>query len=437
MFLFVLASRGWTVSAGTGSVGDVNPRLQNANNDFPGGKAERFRRGRKRWEWSIYGFPLPLWLLLMLFVSKEPRVIVDTRVQTAAGGSSSGKNVRFFSYNELMSATGNFHWGNKIGRGGFGTVYKGTLKSGKQVAVKVLGAESKQGVGEFLTEIDTITNVRHLNLVALVGCCIQGNHRILVYDYAENGSLDRALLRSETSKLDWSRRSAICLGTARGLMFLHEELEPPIVHRDIKASNILLDKNFIPKIGDFGLAKLFPDNVTHISTRVAGTIGYLAPEYALGGRLTKKADIYSFGVLVLEIVSGRSSAKSSWTGTEKFLLEWTWQLYKEGRLLELVDANLVEYPEEEVLRHIKVALFCTQEAVNRRPSMLQVVEMLSKPLRLHETELTPPGLTRSTGTSGDLKVINSTNSPMKSSSSTSSIIAVSSVSVGSSEIIPR
>ncbi|KAJ4976235.1 hypothetical protein NE237_001341 [Protea cynaroides] len=324
-------------------------------------------------------------------------------------------DIRIFSYNELQSATNNFNASCKLGRGGFGTVYKGILRDGTQVAVKALSAGSKQGVNEFLTEIQTVTNVRHPNLVELVGCCIQRNNRILVYEYVENNSLDRALLgpKSESIKLDWSRRSAICIGTARGLAFLHEELEPHIVHRDIKASNILLDKDFVPKIGDFGLAKFFPENITHISTRIAGTTGYLAPEYAMRGQLTKKADVYSFGVLVLEIVSGRSSAKLDWEGTQKFLLEWTWQLYEGGQLLKLVDPEMGEYSEEEVLRHIKVALFCTQAAAGRRPTMTQVVDMFSKHNRLNEKELTPPGFYQGSGRL-------SSNMPSSNKASTSS-----------------
>ncbi|KAL5980216.1 hypothetical protein ACLOJK_036683 [Asimina triloba] len=188
-------------------------------------------------------------------------------------GYSSGKNIKLFSYDELKATTKGFHFSNRIGRGGFGIVYKGTLKDGTQIAVKVLSAESKQGIQEFLNEIDMITNVKHPNLVELIGCCVQGGNRILVYEYVINSSLDRALLGSNVKniKLDWRRRSEICIGTAKGLAYLHEELEAHIVHRDIKASNILLDENLLPKIGDFGLAKLFPDNVTHLSTRVAGT----------------------------------------------------------------------------------------------------------------------------------------------------------------------
>ncbi|KAL9672375.1 hypothetical protein QQ045_028625 [Rhodiola kirilowii] len=193
-------------------------------------------------------------------------------------------------------------------------------------------------------------------------------------------------------EFDWPRRIAICLGIARGLCFLHEDAEPSIVHRDIKASNILLDRSLNPKIGDFGLAKLFPDNVTHVSTRVAGTMGYLAPEYALLGQLTKKADVYSFGVLILEIISGRSSNKMAFGDDFLLLVEWTWQLKEEGRLMEIVDQYLSEYPKDEVLRFIKVALFCTQAISKQRPSMKQVLHMLSKDVHLNEMSLTEPAV---------------------------------------------
>ncbi|KAJ6815384.1 putative serine/threonine-protein kinase isoform X1 [Iris pallida] len=329
-----------------------------------------------------------------LLIGKSEIIQVD--------GFSSAKNIRLFSYNELISATGNFHPSNRIGQGGFGTVYKGILRNGTPIAAKVLSAESRQGINEFLSEIDAITNVRHPNLVELLGCCVEETNRILVYEFVENRSLDRALLgiASKSAELSWGVRCAICLGTAEGLAYLHEEIKPHIVHRDIKASNILLDRRFAPKIGDFGLAKLFPDNITHISTRVAGTTGYLAPEYAVRGQLTRKADVYSFGVLVLEIISAKRNTKSSWSGKEKYLLEWTWQLYEEERLTELVDPNLKEYSEEEALRYIKVALFCTQATASRRPSMPQVVQMLSRPIKLNEEELTPPGLLQSSSRKG-------------------------------------
>ncbi|KAK4342761.1 hypothetical protein RND71_038577 [Anisodus tanguticus] len=306
-------------------------------------------------------------------------------------------NVKLFSYNSLRSATEHFHPSNKIGGGGFGVVYKGVLRDGTRVAIKCLSAESKQGTKEFLTEINVISNTRHPNLVQLIGCCVESGNRMLIYEYLENNSLASALLGSKGKRapLDWPKRVAICLGTASGLAFLHEEAAPPIVHRDIKASNILLDENLHPKIGDFGLAKLFPENVTHLSTRVAGTIGYLAPEYALFGQLTKKADVYSFGVLVLEIISGRSSSKSAFGVDLLVLVEWVWKLREEGRLLDIIDPELTEYPESELLRFIKVSLFCTQAAPTQRPNMKQVIEMLSKEVNLNEKLLTEPGVYRS------------------------------------------
>ncbi|XP_057808117.1 cold-responsive protein kinase 1 isoform X2 [Salvia miltiorrhiza] len=276
---------------------------------------------------------------------------------------------------------------------------KGVLRDGTQVAIKALSAGSKQGIKEFLTELGTISKIQHPNLVQLIGCCVEGDHRILVYEYMENNSLHSALLGSSSKRvgLDWSRRAAICLGTAEGLAFLHEDAEPGIVHRDIKASNVLLDEDFCPKIGDFGLAKLFPDNVTHVSTRVAGTVGYLAPEYALLGQLTKKADVYSFGVLVLEIASGRSSSKAAFGEEFYVLLEWTWKLFQEGRLLDVVDPDLADYAEDQITRFMKVALFCTQAASQQRPDMKQVVKMLSTDVVLNEKLLTEPGLFRPHG----------------------------------------
>ncbi|XP_057435213.1 putative serine/threonine-protein kinase isoform X2 [Lotus japonicus] len=303
---------------------------------------------------------------------------------------------RNFSYNSLRSATGDFHPSCKIGGGGYGVVHKGVLRDGTQVAIKSLSVESKQGAREFMTEIDMISSIQHPNLVKLIGCCVEGRHRILVYEFMKNNSLASSLLGSKSKlvALDWPKRAAICRGTASGLCFLHEEAQPNIVHRDIKASNILLDENFTPKIGDFGFAKLFPDNVTHVSTRVAGTEGYLAPEYALLRQLTKKADVYSFGILMLEIISGRSSSKAAFGDNLLVLVEWAWKLKEENRFLELVDPELTEYDENQVNRFLIVALFCTQSAAKHRPAMKQVLEMLSKEVHLNEKALTEPGVYR-------------------------------------------
>ncbi|KAI3861949.1 hypothetical protein MKW98_018232, partial [Papaver atlanticum] len=270
----------------------------------------------------------------------------------------------------------------------------GRLKGGVFAAIKVLSAGSKQGVREFLTEINVISSVEHENLVQLYGCCVEGDHRILVYNYVENNSLSQTLLGGGHSSLQfsWRTRTKICKGIARGLAFLHEEVRPHIIHRDIKASNILLDKDLIPKIADFGLAKLMPPNATHVSTRVAGTIGYLAPEYAIRGQVTRKADIYSFGVLMLEIVSGRCNRNSKLPIGEQDLLERTWGLYERGELVMLVDTAMDgDFDAEEACKFLKISLLCTQDSPKLRPSMSTVVKMLTGEVAVNN-DITKPGL---------------------------------------------
>ncbi|KAJ4977366.1 hypothetical protein NE237_002472 [Protea cynaroides] len=308
------------------------------------------------------------------------------------------QNVKQYTYRELKTATEDFSQGNKIGEGGFGCVYKGRLRDGKVVAIKVLSAESRQGVREFLTEIKVISDVEHENLVKLYGCCVEGIHRILVYGYLENNSLAQTLLGGGHSSIqfDWRTRCKICIGVACGLAFLHEDVKPHIIHRDIKASNILLDKDLNPKISDFGLAKLIPPNMTHVSTRVAGTVGYLAPEYAIRGQLTRKADVYSFGVLLLEIVSGRSNTNTRLPVEEQFLLERTWELHERGELVELIDrldpSMDAIVNAEDACRILKIGLLCTQDAPKLRPSMSTVVKMLKGEVNVDGIKITKPGL---------------------------------------------
>ncbi|CAN6683905.1 unnamed protein product [Malus baccata var. baccata] len=287
-----------------------------------------------------------------------------------------GPRPNTFSYAELRAATEDFNPSNKLGEGGYGPVYKGTLSDGRVVAVKQLSAASHQGKSQFVSEIATISGVQHRNLVKLYGCCIEGSHRILVYEYLENNSLDQALFGTSNLHLDWPTRFNILLGTARGLAYLHEESRPRIVHRDVKASNILLDAKLSPKISDFGLAKLYDDEKTHISTRVAGTIGYVAPEYALFGHLTEKADVFGFGVVVLEILSGRPNSDNNLDPEKIYLLEWVWTLHENDQTLGLVDPRLTEFDETEVTRLIRAALLCTQGSPMARPSMSRVVAML-------------------------------------------------------------
>ncbi|KAI8539527.1 hypothetical protein RHMOL_Rhmol09G0189700 [Rhododendron molle] len=290
-----------------------------------------------------------------------------------------GMDVRPYtiSYAEIKAATEDFNPANKLGEGGFGPVFKGTLNDGRVIAVKQLSVASRQGKEQFVAEIATTSAVQHRNLVKLYGCCIEGNKRLIVYEYLENKSLDQALFGKTSLFLNWPIRFDICLGVARGLAYLHVESRLRIVHRDVKASNILLDSNLNPKVSDFGLAKLFDDKKTHISTRVAGTFGYLAPEYAMLGQLTEKADVFGFGVVALEIVSGRPNTDSSLEEEKIYLLKWAWHVHENNREVELVDTRLLEFDEEEVKRVIRVALLCTQTSPQQRPSMPRVVAMLS------------------------------------------------------------
>ncbi|KAK8648195.1 hypothetical protein V6N13_128956 [Hibiscus sabdariffa] len=251
-------------------------------------------------------------------------------------------NVKFYTYKELRTATEDFSPSNKIGEGGFGSVYKGRLKNGNFAAIKVLSAESRQGVKEFVTEIKVISEIEHENLVKLYGCCVEDNQRILVYNYLENNSLSQTLLGSGHN---------------------------------------------------FGLAKLIPANMTHVSTRVAGTIGYLAPEYAIRGQLTRKADIYGFGVLLIEIVTGRCNTNTRLPVGEQYLLERTWELYERRELVALVDDLLNgDFDAEEACRYLKIALLCTQDAPKLRPSMSSVVKMLTGEKDVNERKITKPGL---------------------------------------------
>ncbi|GJU97927.1 probable LRR receptor-like serine/threonine-protein kinase [Tanacetum coccineum] len=246
-----------------------------------------------------------------------------------------------FSYTELRTATDDFSAANKLGEGGFGPVYKGTLDDGRVIAVKRLSIASHQGKSQFMAEIATISAVQHRNLVKLYGCCIDGEKRLLVYEHLENKSLVKDLFEKKLSLLvGHSRFETYVLGVARGLSYLHEESRIRVVHRDVKASNVLLDSELNPKISDFGLAKLYDDKQTHMSTRVAGTIGYLAPEYAMRGHLTEKADVFGFGVVALEIISGRPNCDSSLDDEKIYLLEWAWDLHEANNELELVDEVL-------------------------------------------------------------------------------------------------
>ncbi|XP_020110221.1 putative serine/threonine-protein kinase [Ananas comosus] len=290
------------------------------------------------------------------------------------------RTISHFSYKTLKKATRDFHPKYQLGIGGFGTVYRGVLDDGRTIAVKQLSVgTSKQGENEFLAEVKMITSIQHKNLVRLVGCCSEGAQRLLIYEYMQNGSLDNNLFENGESFLNWKTRFQIILGVARGLRYLHEDSNLRIVHRDIKASNILLDDKFQPKISDFGLARFFPEDQAYLSTKFAGTLGYTAPEYAIRGELSEKADIYSFGVLVLEIISSRKNTDLTLPTEMQYLPEYAWKLYERSKIIELVDPKLKVdgTVERDVLLVCDVALLCLQPYPSLRPPMSEIVVMLA------------------------------------------------------------
>lgn len=285
---------------------------------------------------------------------------------------------KVFPFETLVAATKNFH--QKLGEGGFGPVFKGRLEDGREIAVKKLSQNSNQGKKEFENEAKLLARVQHRNVVNLLGYCTRGAEKLLVYEYISNESLDKFLFKTgRREELDWKRRYDIIGGIARGLLYLHEDSHSCIIHRDIKASNVLLDDKWAPKIADFGMARLFSEDQTHVNTRVAGTNGYMAPEYVMHGHLSVKADVFSFGVLILELISGQKNSTFDVNLDAQNLLEWAWKLYKKGRSLEVLDPSLASSAvAEQVAMCVQIGLLCTQADPQSRPNMRRVVVMLSK-----------------------------------------------------------
>ncbi|KAM3365583.1 hypothetical protein ACQJBY_015350 [Aegilops geniculata] len=280
----------------------------------------------------------------------------------------------------LRIATDDFDNSKMLGKGGFGMVYKGVLPDGEEIAVKRLGQTSRQGIGELKSELVLVAKLHHKNLVRLVGVCLEEQEKILVYEYMPNRSLDMILFDSEKNKeLDWGKRFKIINGIARGLQYLHEDSQLKIVHRDLKASNILLDADYNPKISDFGLAKIFGgDQSEDVTRRIAGTYGYMAPEYAMRGQYSIKSDVFSFGVLVLEIVTGRRNSGSYNTEQDVDLLNLVWEHWTRGNVVELMDPSLSNHPPvDQVLKCIHVGLLCVQRKPASRPTMSSVNIMFS------------------------------------------------------------
>ncbi|CAH1424326.1 unnamed protein product [Lactuca virosa] len=284
-----------------------------------------------------------------------------------------------FELRTIEAATNNFSKHNKIGEGGFGGVYKGVLANGNEIAVKRLSKVSGQGALEFKNEVVLLAKLQHRNLVRLLGFCLEGEEKILIYEYVPNHSLDYFLFDStKQAQLDWSIRYRIIGGISKGMLYLHEDSRLRIIHRDLKASNILLDEEMNPKISDFGMARIFCGNQTQGKTdRIVGTIGYMSPEYAMHGNFSVRSDVFSFGVLVLEIISGQKNAARFESGYMDLLCH-VWDKWKHGEPLWIVDPNVVETcSKNQVLRCINIALLCVQEDAELRPSMASVVIMLN------------------------------------------------------------
>ncbi|KAJ3692129.1 hypothetical protein LUZ60_012479 [Juncus effusus] len=295
-------------------------------------------------------------------------------------------NLKRFTLKELQTATDNFHSKNILGQGGFGVVYKGFLKNGITVAVKRLKDPDVTGEAQFQTEVEMIGLAVHRNLLRLCGFCMGGEERLLVYPFMVNGSVADRLrdYRNERPALDWEKRMRIALGSARGLLYLHEQCTPKIIHRDVKAANILLDTDFEAVVGDFGLAKLLDRQDSHVTTAVRGTIGHIAPEYLSTGQSSEKTDVYGFGILLLELVMGPKVLSSGNAHVQKgMLLDWVRELHEGKKLETLVDRDLSNsYDPGELECAIQVVLLCTQSNPNFRPKMSDVVKTLESVIRL-------------------------------------------------------
>ncbi|KAI3495234.1 hypothetical protein L1887_37474 [Cichorium endivia] len=338
---------------------------------------------------GLIGFGIGVWLFCAKKQRKEEKTTSLTSILVGHGPTSTNDThgmdivtLRSLQHDlgAIEVATNNFSQENMIGKGGFGLVYKGFLQSGQEVAVKRLSQTSGQGVEEFVNEAVLVAKLQHRNLVRLLGFCHDAKEKILIYEYVPNKSLDYFLFDPvKHGQLDWATRWKIIGGITRGLLYLHEDSRLRIIHRDLKASNILLDQDMNAKIADFGLARIFGVDQTLGNTdKIAGTLGYMAPEYAMYGHFSVKSDVFSFGVIVLEIVRGqRNSHFHRHDGVEDLLL-FAWRQWIGGRPLELLDPRLGEsYSNDEVIRCINIGLLCVQEDADARPSMAAVLNMLN------------------------------------------------------------
>ncbi|XP_024026544.1 probable serine/threonine-protein kinase PBL7 isoform X2 [Morus notabilis] len=319
------------------------------------------------------------------------------------------KGLQVFTFKQLHSATSGFSKSNVVGHGGFGSVFRGVLGDSRKVAIKLMDQAGKQGEQEFKVEVELLSRLRSPYLLALLGYCSDSNHKVLVYEFMANGGLQEHLYPVSGSNafsisLDWETRLRIALEAAKGLEYLHEHVNPPVIHRDFKSSNILLDRNFHAKVSDFGLAKLGSDKAGgHVSTRVLGTQGYVAPEYALTGHLTTKSDVYSYGVVLLELLTGRVPVDMKRPPGEGVLVSWALpQLTDRDQVVQIMDPALEgQYSMKEVIQVAAIAAMCVQPEADYRPLMADVVQSLVPLVKTH----------RSNSKVGNYSSFNATKSP--------------------------
>ncbi|XP_058092023.1 cysteine-rich receptor-like protein kinase 44 isoform X2 [Magnolia sinica] len=380
-----------------------------------------------------------------LFFQASPPLPPSTDVNNTTGDGVNGGEIRsletlLFDLETLKDATDDFSDANKLGEGGFGPVYKGKLMDGQEIAVKRLARTSVQGVEELKNEVVLVAKLQHRNLVRLLGCCLEGEEKMLVYEYVHNTSLDSFLFDPiKCLELNWERRNKIIVGIARGLVYLHEDSQIKIIHRDLKASNILLDKYMNPKISDFGLARLFGGDQTHGNTsRIAGTYGYMAPEYIIHGQFSAKTDAYSFGILVLELVTGRKTIGFRESESDMDLTNYTWRLWSQGKPLELIDENLGgNYEPAEVLRCIHIGLLCVQQEATARPTMSSVLLMLDAYSVTLPAPLRPAFFIGETNMEFDLSPTDSNFHESETDKSVSSLLPLSRNEASITELHPR
>ncbi|XP_057961386.1 cysteine-rich receptor-like protein kinase 44 isoform X2 [Malania oleifera] len=317
-----------------------------------------------------------------LFQMRKPKENVED--EDAVESSDSLK----FSLCTVRTATNDFSDANKLGQGGFGSVYKGKLSNGQDIAVKRLAQHSARGEQEFKNEVVLLARLQHRNLVRLLGFCFEGRERLLIYEYMPNGSLDHFIFDpAKCRQLNWERRYTIICGIAQGILYLHEDSPLRIIHHDLKAGNVLLDGGMNPKIADFGMARLFLVGVSKGNTkRIAGTFGYMPPEYLKYGQFSMKTDVFSFGVLILEIISGKNNSSFHNSEHVEHMLNYVWKNWREGTFSNIEDKAMPKGSTSEVLRCIHIGLLCVQENAARRPTMASVVLMLNS----HSTSLPAP-----------------------------------------------